>query len=409
MNILYLNANQRNKLSHAAGYATHMAKTIKGFEAAGHKVIKLLAGETQQAETASKTYKSLSGYLPGVCARMIRDTYEVVHDHNLFRKWLAVAARQEIHFVYERMNQLHTCGLRLARRLGVPFVIEINDPMRQTVTVDLSPLMKRYAVHLEDRLVRESDFVVLGSQELKKSYIRHGWPADKFLVLYPTADLQMFRPTSGAGALKPKLGLVGKTVVGLVAGDTSAGWRRTDLFLDALSSLARKQPHLAAMVVGDGKPPASFESNSAKLPIIFTGKVPYAEVPTYIDAMDICVIPNATWYGSPTKLFEYGAMAKTIIAPHYPPIEEILEDGISGLLFERENPADLITKIALAAGNPQLRQQLGQGILAKIKKNYNWELNTDAVINAVRKQSLTGADGRQLQRKPTVELSPHTY
>jgi len=38
MNILYINANQRNKLSHTAGYATHMAKTIKGFEAAGHHV-----------------------------------------------------------------------------------------------------------------------------------------------------------------------------------------------------------------------------------------------------------------------------------------------------------------------------------------------------------------------------------
>src|SRR5206468_135164 len=103
------------------------------------------------------TYRAMSSCVPRSAARMVRDVYEVVHDHKLYRKWLPLAEKEPVHFVYERMNQLHTCGLRLARRLGVSFVIEINDPMRQSVTVDLSGLMKRYAIYLEDRLVQESD------------------------------------------------------------------------------------------------------------------------------------------------------------------------------------------------------------------------------------------------------------
>ena len=404
MNILYLNANPRIRLSHAAGYATHMTKTLKGFEAAGHRVAKLLAGETQGADTARKTYRSVSSYLPDAAAKTLRDFYELANDRRLYTKWLANASMERFDFAYERMDPLHTCGLRLARTLRIPFLIEINDPMRETVTVKLSRLMKPLAVLLEDRLIHRSDFVILGSQELKKSYVRRGCPPDKLLVLYPPADLQMFRPASAAGALKQKLGLEGKTVVGLVAGDTSAGWRRTDLFLDALSSLARKQPQLAALVVGDGKPPQDSAANGAPLPVVFTGKVPYAEVPDYIDAMDICVIPNATWYGSPTKLFEYGAMAKMIIAPHYPPIEEIIEDGVSGLLFERENLADLVQKIGLAAANPHLCQQLGHNLRVKIEKNYTWERNTDAVINAVRRCKAAQVSDRTPVSKAAFEL-----
>src|SRR5437868_12859070 len=113
MNILYLNANQRIKLSDTAGYATHMAKTIKGFEAAGHRVIKLLAGEAKEADQAKRAYRTVRSFLPRSTSRSIRDVYEVLHDYKLYGKWLRAVANQPIDFIYERMDQLHTCGLRL--------------------------------------------------------------------------------------------------------------------------------------------------------------------------------------------------------------------------------------------------------------------------------------------------------
>jgi glycosyltransferase involved in cell wall biosynthesis len=387
MNVLYINANPRNKLSHTAGYATHMRKTIKGLEAAGHRVVKLLAGDGAEAEGAKQAYRRMNGYMPHRAARMIRDMYEVVHDHQLYRKWLPFAKQERIDFVYERMNQLHTCGLRLARRLGVPFIIEINDPMRETVTVDLSGLMKRYAIFLEDRLVWKSDFVVLGSEALKKSYAARGFPADKLLVLYPTADLEMFRPEAAHEEIRRRLGLEKKVVVGFVAGDLSAGWRRTDLLLNAIRDVVNRHREVAALVVGDGKLDQDhLVAGKDGATIAFTGKVPYAEVPGYINEMDICVIPNATWYGSPTKLFEYGAMGKAVIAPRYPPIEEVIEDGVSGLLFERENQHDLMRKLESLVDDSGLRKELGRQFQRKIRDQFTWEFNTEAVINAVSRR-----------------------
>ena len=398
MNILYINANPRNKLSHTAGYATHMAKTIKGFETAGHRVIKLIAGEAQGAEEAQRTYRKMNGYLPRRAARMIRDVYEVAYDHKLYRKWLPLAQKEPVHFVYERMNQLHTCGLRLARQLGAPFVIEINDPMRQSVTVDLSGLMKRYAIYLEDRLVRESDFVVLGSEELKKSYVQRGFRGDKLLVLYPTADLELFRPGSAPDGIKRQFGLEKKVVIGFVAGDISAGWRRTDLLLEVFQELVRGNPQIGALVVGgrEARPAQTHSASNDTAPAVtFTGKVPYSEVPRYINAMDICVIPNATWYGSPTKLFEYGAMGRPVVASKFPPIEEIIVHGISGLLFKPNDKADMMRQILTLVESPGKRDQLGSTLRKKIEASYTWERNTERMIGAVAQCRFRGSSQTQ--------------
>jgi len=396
MNVLYVNANPRNKLSHAAGYATHMLKTIKGLEAAGHRVVKFLAGDTRSADEAKQTYRRMSTFLPRSVSRSLRDVYEVLHDRGLYRKWFPLADKQQFDFVYERMNHLHTCGLRLARRLGIPFVIEINDPLRETVTVDLSHLMKRYAIYLEDRLVERSDFIVVGSEALKQFYVRRGCPPDKLLVLYPTADMDMFRPGPAQNDMKEKYGLQGKLVVGFVAGNISAGWSRPDLLLGALRVIAAKHPQLGALIVGDGKideptcePGASKTTWSAAL----TGKVPYSEVPHYINAMDICVIPGATWYGSPTKLFEYGAMGKPLVAPRMPPIQEVIEHGVSGLLFEPENQDDMIRQILNLMESSSQREALGRNLRMRLGSHYTWEMNTKVLIAAV-----SGCSGHHVRR-----------
>ena len=48
--------------------------------------------------------------------------------------------------------------------------------------------------------------------------------------------------------------------------------------------------------------------------VIFTGSVAHADVFAYIDLMEIAVMAKSNWYGSPVKIFEYGAMKKAIIS-----------------------------------------------------------------------------------------------
>jgi glycosyltransferase involved in cell wall biosynthesis len=107
--------------------------------------------------------------------------------------------------------------------------------------------------------------------------------------------------------------------------------------------------------------------------VVFTGLVPFESVPDYIGAMDICVIPQATWYGSPIKLFEYGAMGRPIIAPDWPPIREIMVDGETGLIVSPGTLDPLSSALVRLANDAELRQQLGQRFMERVRAEYSWE------------------------------------
>ena len=73
--------------------------------------------------------------------------------------------------------------------------------------------------------------------------------------------------------------------------------------------------------------------------VLMPGAVAHDRVPTLLDACDILVSPHvpldagAEFFGSPTKLFEYMAMGKGIVASRLGQIGEVLqheENGAAG-------------------------------------------------------------------------------
>src|SRR6266481_821829 len=81
--------------------------------------------------------------------------------------------------------------------------------------------------------------------------------------------------------------------------------------------------------------------------VIFAGQVEHERVPALLDACDILLSPHvqladgAEFFGSPTKLFEYMAMGKGIIASRLGQIGEVLVDGETALLVEPGNTGQL--------------------------------------------------------------------
>ena len=118
------------------------------------------------------------------------------------------------------------------------------------------------------------------------------------------------------------------------------------------------------MLVGDGPVAGRLRERIAlhRLgeSVILTGPVRRDEVPRYIAAMDICVLPDSNNYGSPMVLFEFMAMGKAIVAADLPPIRDVVQNGETGLLVERGNSAAIEQAIRLLADNPQLRERLGR-------------------------------------------------
>ena len=157
--------------------------------------------------------------------------------------------------------------------------------------------------------------------------------------------------------------------------------------MEVFAGLARDRDDLVLMLVGEGALGAPLKELSRKLGIeakvIFTGSASHREIPGYIAAMDVSVVPHSNEYRSPIKLFEYMGQAKAVLAPRLEPIEAIVEDGRNGFLFESESAESLKRQLARLISDAPLREKLGEQARADVLERHTWEHNARKMLAGV--------------------------
>ncbi len=122
--------------------------------------------------------------------------------------------------------------------------------------------------------------------------------------------------------------------------------------------------------------------------VIFTGAVAHERVPALLDACDVFMAPHiplsdgSAFFGSPTKVFEYMAMGKAIVASRLGQIGDVLVDGATALLVEPGNPNELAGAILRLVGSPELRRRLGESARRAAVEKYTWQHNARRVLDA---------------------------
>ena len=122
--------------------------------------------------------------------------------------------------------------------------------------------------------------------------------------------------------------------------------------------------------------------------VIFTGAIGHAEVPALLDACDVLVSPHvpldagADFFGSPTKLFEYMAMGKGIVASRLGQIGEVLINEKTALLVEPGNANELGAAIMRLAESRELREALGEAARQTAVERHTWKRNAQKIVDA---------------------------
>ena len=121
--------------------------------------------------------------------------------------------------------------------------------------------------------------------------------------------------------------------------------------------------------------------------IIFTGTIPYKQVPKYISCMDVCLIPfklDAVSQSSlPLKLFEYMACEKPVISTKIAGVVNAVQDRVLYASAEEEYH----DKIVKLYKDEELRIKLGVEGRNYVKQNYEWSklaLKLESVLEEVR-------------------------
>ncbi len=366
MNILY-----HHRTKSRDGQAVHIRELIAALRRREHHVEEWALSKGDDGEMGSE-----GGAVGKLLSRLPRVTYELAeHAYGpmVYRRLVEAARACEADFIYERHALSNTAGVRAARSLGVPLLLEVNSPLATERSAHETLVLQRWAEASERRVFDRADRLLVVTQVLADMLIAQGLPAERVRVIPNGANLSLY-PVEALPARDD-------VVVGFTG--FFRPWHGIEALVDGLADgLLPKNSRL--LLVGTGPAQASIEARAVERDVVsrvtVTGAVSREEIPALVRSMDICVQPAATAWASPLKLFEYMAAGKAIVAPDQANLREILTHEKDALLFEPGAIEDMCAAVATLANDTALRTALGGGARSTLdEQRYTWDANAQRV------------------------------
>jgi len=274
---------------------------------------------------------------------------------------------------YERYAFFLFAGVWWARRKGHTVLLEVNE----VVGIERArhQLLVPVARWLERQTFRRASHIITVSTFLKDEIVRRGGAAATTHVFPNAIDPSRFTGPSGRARVRSALGLQDAVVVGF-AGWFDA-WDRLDVLIPAVAALRRAGRDIRILLVGDGPVAPTLRDLAARAGIsefvTLTGRVPKSEMPAYIDAMDIAVLPDSNEFGSPMVLFEFMAMGKAIVACDRGPIRDVLRTGQNGVIVTPADAVALKDAFARLIDDTGWMARLGCRARLDVMANHTWD------------------------------------
>ena len=135
------------------------------------------------------------------------------------------------------------------------------------------------------------------------------------------------------------------------------------LLMAAVSQVLRREPHTPFLVVGEGPKKEAMQQMAANMGIaervFFAGGVAHHEIPDFQAALDLFVTTSLS-ETQPLAYTEAMAAGTPVVAMKAPGAEDMIEDGINGLLADEEAGASGLAEVVLGlAQDPARRAEIG--------------------------------------------------
>jgi glycosyltransferase involved in cell wall biosynthesis len=412
--VAYLKTNLWHGVQ-AGGSIAHVAGVVNGFARRGCD-INVYTAETLPLIDPSVpvTYVSAEGAFS-----LPPETARYVFHESFVEQARSVLRNERPELLYQRYCLANYVGVILAREWGIPLVLEYNGSEVWASENWGFPLtFARTARRIEELNLRHAHLIVVVSDALRDELRARGI-GDERIVCQPNGvDPLLFDPDRFRGtdrlALRRALGLPEDAVVCLFLG-TFGPWHGVDVLAQAIRRLATTrsawldEQRCCFVFVGDGQMMPRVRATLSQVPERFyrlAGLVPQAEAPRHIAAADLLLSPHvpnpdgSRFFGSPTKLFEYMAMGKAIIASELEQIGEVLygshhfgREGIPAddadrtdgcaVLTTPGSVEELIAALEYLVPRPGVRERLGAAARQRVLANYTWERHVDAILGRV--------------------------
>lgn len=292
----------------------------------------------------------------------------------------------------------------LFSRLGYKVIFEIHNWQKEKTRKNSFFLRKAF-------------LIVSTTQIIKKEFIRNGFAPEKIIVAPNAVELKDFDLPVSQVYIREQLKIPQNKTIVLYSGHLYKQ-KGAETIIEAAKLLSYKYYFIfiggLPFDVKNLKELANGRSN-----IDIRGPKKYIEVPFYLKAADILIVPNSgldeteSKYTSPLKLFEYLAAGKIIVASAVPAIKEFLNEK-TAVLFKPDDASDLARVIEEISSDFDGQKEIMNNALLMAEK-YTWQKRAEKIINYIKNHEnmhfLCSANANRLEviQKIIDKIKAKTY
>jgi glycosyltransferase involved in cell wall biosynthesis len=284
--------------------------------------------------------------------------------------------------IYHRHDVFSLAGLALARKLRVPLILEVNSSEVWVRRAWSRLTWRRLAEAMERVAFRNADRLILVSEELVPVVLRAGADRARVVVNPNGVDVSRFHPDDRGETVREPFP-PDAVVCGFLG--TFTRWHGVLFLAGQVAGLAKARPHLRFLFVGDGDMRPAVEERLARDGVAgaarFTGLIEPERVPEHLAACDILLSPHlpfedgTPFFGSPTKLFEYLASGRPVVASRLGQIGRVVEHEETGLLFEPGDAEAFQAAVLRLVDHPEERRRMGERARQRAEERHTWVAN----------------------------------
>lgn len=313
-------------------------------------------------------------------------------------------------YIYERFVTGSIVGARLSRELGIPYVVEFNGSETTMMRSfgDRPYELEELFIETERQAFRQATVISVVSDAVRDQVIARGGPPERVLVNPNGADHDHYCPLAPAERRERRTAAgydEDQVVIGFIG--TFGGWHGIEILAAAIPRICERIPQARFLLIGDGNLyhliEDAVETNNLSDKVRLTGSLPQQESIGWLQLCDVFVSPHhrnmegIRFFGSPTKLFEYMALAGGIVASDLEQIGEVLSPALRpqdfadgrvpvvtdqrAVLCQPGSIEEFVDGVIALCRHPDLARRLGANARQAIIDHYSWDRHVDRLLD----------------------------
>ncbi|OLB79531.1 MAG: alpha-(1-2)-phosphatidylinositol mannosyltransferase [Actinobacteria bacterium 13_2_20CM_2_71_6] len=199
--------------------------------------------------------------------------------------------------------------------------------------------------------------------------------------LAPGVDTDVYHPDIDGTEVRRRYGLADRPVIVCVS--RLVPRKGQDALIRALPAIRRQVPDAALLIVSDGPDRNRLRRLAADQPVVFTGPVPWAELPLHFAAGDVFAMPCRTRRGGldveglGIVFLEASATGLPVVAGDSGGSPDAVRDGETGYLVDGRDLDALADRLVTLLTDRDLARRFGSAGRAWVEAEWRWDTQAD--------------------------------